>query len=355
MGCGSPTYFSEDIPLGGSSQRGGGGLPCSPFAAVMIRWAKTVVSSIALSRGSVMASLLVRMRPVMTAGCVAIILTGATLWTGWSLVSRGAAVLTHRHNLKRQVKDLNKYWEAAKKQPDETPDFEKLQETIRKISDAKERAGTEEAVARAAVVVLRKVISDAVEQQQIKLSAIEHLQSEYEAEFGERIRFQPGPPPTYNTGPEPVLYGPDNIRITVDYYFGVGRSHVRYAKWRAAREACNLFNAGSASLYPLMAQTEEEALLAEQTQREAAAILKDCSERWEDLTRKLKEFTESPPAVVPEVGRLKQQLANSLPVLVLFGISDLTAFAGCCAAATAAWSRVALIAKLYSSRQLYRV
>jgi hypothetical protein len=287
--------------------------------------------------------------------CVALALTAATIWTGVSLVSRVVGVYSQRQLILRHLKDIEKYWEAAKTLPEDTAGFADVTGAIRLATEKQEVAITTEAAAAAALGVLRKTINDNLAHISSKLSVIEGLQQEFEAEFGRRVEFRPGPPPTYDAGPEPVLYGPDWLRISMDAGLGTGRSHVRHAKWVIAHKACTNYNAASATLYPLIAQSQQEAELAEQKQRDAAAFLADCGKRLEELRMQLKPFTESPPEVIPEIDRLRRRLANSWPVLAVFGLSDLLALIPCGIASVLAWSRVALIANGFAPRQLSRV
>lgn len=300
-------------------------------------------------------TLLVQMRRIVVAACIAVLLTAATFWTGWSLASRAARVLSQRQKIIQQLRDIDQYWQAAKKLPDETQNFAALKDAIRLVTDERDTADKAEAIAATAVGVLRKTITDSLAQLSTKHAVIERLQGEFEAEFGRRIEYLPGPPPTYDAGPQPPLFGPDNVRIAIDYMFRTGRSDVRYVKWRAAHEACEAYNAASVSLYPLIAQSEKEAELAEQKRQEAAAALAACASRLEELGAKLKQFTDSPPAVIPEIDRLRRRLAQSVPVMAMFGLSDLMALVPCCVATALAWSRVALIANRFSFRQLSRI
>jgi hypothetical protein len=277
------------------------------------------------------------------------------LWTGWSLVTRVATVLSQRRLIRQQIKNTDKYWQAAKKLPEEAPGFVDVTEAIRLVSADKDTAEKAEAVAAAALGVLKKTIADSLEQLSEKLSVIDHLQKEFEAEFGRRVEFRPGPPPTYDAGSQPPLLGPDNVRIGIDWLFKTGRSDVRYAKWKVAHEACVKYNAASVTLYPLIEQSQQDAAVQEQKQRDAAAVLVECCKRLGELRTQLKPFTESPSEVIPEIDRLRRRLANSWPVLAMFAASDLLALIPCVFASVLAWSRVALIANGFSPRQLSRV
>lgn len=295
-----------------------------------------------------------QVRRLFVAACLALVLTAATVWSGWSFLSRAARAVSQRQLIERQLEDIDRYWQAAKKQPRDTQVFVELKEAIRAATQDKEAADKAEAIAATAAGVLRKTIKDSIEKLSTEQSFVERLQGDFEAEFGRRIRLLPGPPPTYDAGPKPELLGPDKLRIAFDFWLGTGRSDVRYAKWFAAHQACRAYNAASVSLYPLIAQSEKDAEQAEQKQRAAAAALAECVRRLEDLGNKLDPFTESPPAIIPEIDRLRRRLAQSLPVLAVFGLSDLLAFVSCSAATALAWSRVALIANRFSPRQLSR-
>jgi hypothetical protein len=299
-------------------------------------------------------SFIVRTRRVSAAACIALVLTAATVWTGWSLVSRVVMVLSQRQMILQQLRDIDEYWQAAKKQPEETTAFVDVAEAIRVVITEKESAEKAEAAAASALGAFRKTVNDGLGKLSSQLTVIEQLQNAFEAEFGRRVEFRPGPPPTYDAGPRPPLVGPDNLRIAVDYFLGIGRSDVRYAKWKVAHEACQAYNAASVVLNPLITQSQQEAALAEQKQREAAALLDDCSKRLESLRKELKPFTKSPPEVIPEIDKLRRRLANSWPVLAMFAASDLLAVVPCGIASVLAWSRVALIANGFSSRQLSR-
>ncbi len=293
-------------------------------------------------------------RRVLVAACIALVLTAATLWTALSLVTRISTVLSQRRIIRQQIKDVDEYWQAAKKLPEGTPGFSDVTEAIRLVSADKETAEKAEAVATAALCVLKKTITDNVEHLSGKLSVIDNLQNEFEAEFGRRVEFRPGPPPTYDAGPKPPLLGPDNVRIAFDAYFKTGRSHERYAKWKLAHEACVAYNAANATLHPLIDKLQQDAAVQEQKQREAKAVFDTCVKRIEELRKPLKQFTESPPEIIPEVDKLRRRLANSWPVLAVFAVSDLMALVPCGIASVLAWSRVLLIAKGFSPRQLAR-
>ena len=336
----------------------GGGLPRQSSAAGITSDARSGVHNpphVATEMDSAAVSLLFHARRASVAACIALVLTAATLWTGWSLLSRVAMVLSQRQIIRQQIRDVDQYWQAAKKLPEEAIGFADVTEAIRIVTADEEAADKAEAVAAATLGVLKKTISDNLEQLSAKLTIIEQLQNSFEAEFGRRVELRPGPPPTYDAGPQPPLVGPDNPRMFIDWFFQTGRSHLRYGKWKGAAEACTIYNKASRTLYPVIAQSQQEAALAEQSQRKAAALLADSVVRHEGLKKQLKAFTESPSEIIPEIDRLRRRLANSWPVLAMFAASDLLALIPCGIASVLAWSRVALIAKRFSPRQLSRV
>ena len=175
----------------------GGGLPRQSSAAGITSDARSGVHNppyVATEMDSAAVSLLFHARRASVAACIALVLTAATLWTGWSLLSRVAMVLSQRQIIRQQIRDVDQYWQAAKKLPEEAIGFADVTEAIRIVTADEEAADKAEAVAAATLGVLKKTISDNLEQLSAKLTIIEQLQNSFEAEFGRRVELRPGPP-----------------------------------------------------------------------------------------------------------------------------------------------------------------
>lgn len=261
---------------------------------------------------------------IITAICIAIVLSLVTLFFGFSFLRRWAEVAEQRRILASQLNDLASNGDRA------AP--ESLRNQLQGITEQL----TAENLKRHSLALAAQQTSDLVRQVNAKLDAadgpIADLQDEFEDEFGRRIRILGENPRQYEAGPQPT-YNSDPLRYDTRIWL-----------WGKAAGAATAYNAVSNRWHPRLEEHQET--LAKQMQ-----LKEEAEKKWQALTAQRKEaeariqaFLDAPRDHLPSLETIRQKLEHCALVAAIFGLSDGLAFVTAFSLTVTVWFRSSLIA-----------
>jgi hypothetical protein len=261
---------------------------------------------------------------IITAVCIAIVLSLATLYFGFSFLSRWAEVAQQRRILTSQLNDLVSNVDRA------------VPEALRNQLQGIREQLTAENLKRHSLALAAQQTSDLMKQVNAKLDAangpVADLQDEFEDEFGRRIRILGENPRQYDAGPRPT-YNSDPLRYDTRIWL-----------WGKAAGAVTAYNTVSNRWHPRLEEHQET--LAKQMQ-----LKEEAEKKWQALTAQQKEveariqaFLDASRDHLPSAETIRMKLENCALVAAIFALSDGLAFVTAFSLTVMVWVRSWLIA-----------